>query len=289
MPSQINVNSVIPYTGVTVDINGATIKGTAQFIQINNSLSPIPSTTSVVIGPFAGQNLNSGTFGNTILGWGTGGSVSTGSDNTLIGSSSGSHVTTGGANVYIGSGAGANVNPIGGNTYIGNQAGNGVAGASNTLIGSNAGTGVGATNQNITCLGSGANPSSSSVSHEITLGNISVTTLRCAATSITALSDARDKKDVTDLRAGLDFVKSLRPVEFVWDDRREEGRHDVVDFGFIAQDLKAAQEDADMAETLQLVYESNPERLEASYGKLVPVLVQAIKDLAAKVETLENK
>jgi len=38
-----------------------------------------------------------------------------------------------------------------------------------------------------------------------------------------------------------------------------------------------------------LVYESNPEKLEASYGKLVPILVKAIQELTAKVEALEAK
>ena len=36
-----------------------------------------------------------------------------------------------------------------------------------------------------------------------------------------------------------------------------------------------------------LVYDVNPDKLEAGYGKLIPVLVQAIKDLSAKVNLLE--
>ena len=54
-------------------------------------------------------------------------------------------------------------------------------------------------------------------------------------------------------------------------------------------DLKAAQEDANLDNILKLVYESNPEKLEASYGKLVPILVKAVQELAAKVEQLEGK
>jgi hypothetical protein len=81
----------------------------------------------------------------------------------------------------------------------------------------------------------------------------------------------------------------LKPVEFVWNERDEEGRHDIKDFGFIAQDLKKSQEDAGLSETLKLVYESNPEKLEASYGKLIPILVKAIQELSAKVEALEAK
>ena len=53
--------------------------------------------------------------------------------------------------------------------------------------------------------------------------------------------------------------------------------------------LATAQEDAKLAETLKLVYEENPEKLEASYGKLIPILVKAIQELSAKVEILENK
>ena len=56
------------------------------------------------------------------------------------------------------------------------------------------------------------------------------------------------------------------------------------DLGFIAQDLQELDD-----ENLQLVYSNNPEKLEASYGRLIPVLVKAIQDLSAKVTELENK
>ena len=36
-----------------------------------------------------------------------------------------------------------------------------------------------------------------------------------------------------------------------------------------------------------LVYDNNPDRLEASYGTLIPILVKAIQDLSEKVTTLE--
>jgi len=36
------------------------------------------------------------------------------------------------------------------------------------------------------------------------------------------------------------------------------------------------------------VYDKNPDKLEASYGRLVPVLVKAIQELSAKVTALEN-
>ena len=134
-----------------------------------------------------------------------------------------------------------------------------------------------------------AYPAGVNSNNSVTLGNASITTLRCAVTSITSLSDARDKKDVAPIELGLDFVKELNPVKFVWNDRDESGKHDVADSGFIAQDLKSLEDKYNASEVLKLVYDENPEKLEASYGRLVPVLVQAIKDLAAKVEQLENK
>jgi hypothetical protein len=150
-------------------------------------------------------------------------------------------------------------------------------------------------------LGYQAYASSFTVSNEITLGNSSIATLRCAVTSITSLSDERDKKDITDLEYGLDFIESLQPKQFVWDHRPEttididEDGNEVEkeiknankgkkDFGFIAQDVQPLDNDV-----LRLVYNENPDKLEMSYGKLVPILVKAVKELSDKVKALEAK
>ena len=77
----------------------------------------------------------------------------------------------------------------------------------------------------------------------------------------------------------------MRPTEGL-DGEMVEGRKDDPDTGFIAQDLKAAQEELGIT-IPGLVYEVNPEKLEAGYGKLLPVLVKAIQELSAKVEALE--
>ena len=82
------------------------------------------------------------------------------------------------------------------------------------------------------------------------------------------------------------------PIWITWDNRPEtdadgeeyfsanKGKKDI---GFIAQELQTVDD-----EWLNLVYDSNPNRLEASYGKLIPVLVKAIKELKARVEALES-
>jgi hypothetical protein len=83
------------------------------------------------------------------------------------------------------------------------------------------------------------------------------------------------------------FIDSLRPVKFKWDTRDGNGKDGTYDAGFIAQDLQSAQSTSD-AEYLKMVMDSNPDRLEARYGQLIPVLVQAIKDLKSEIETLKS-
>jgi hypothetical protein len=159
-------------------------------------------------------------------------------------------------------------------------------GTRSTAIGSGAGSTT-RLGTNSTAIGNGANPSTNDVANEITLGNSSIETLRCQVTTITALSDARDKKDITTLNAGLDFVSKLKPVAFTWN-MRDGGKVDIEDTGFIAQDLQQTQQDTGIT-IPGLVYESNPDKLEAAYGKLIPVLVKAIQELSAEVANLKSQ
>jgi len=285
----LNVDIINPLTGPMVEVNGLNIKKANDTVYLGNSTTPPTGTDSVIVGQLAGLTLTgsnnvaigkfamylSTTASTTVaIGGGAGQSLTTGTGNTFIGGTSGTNVTTGGANTCVGQQAGSTLSA---NAFT------------NTFIGGNAGTNVlNITGQGNMCLGHASAPSSASVNHEITLGSSSIAALRCAVTSITSLSDARDKKEVTELSAGLDFVNTLKPVEFVWDDRNEEGKHDVKDFGFIAQDLKKSQEDAKKAEVLKLVYDENPEKLEASYGKLIPILVKAIQELSEEVKQLKK-
>jgi len=201
------------------------------------------------------------------------------------------------------------------NVALGFYSGYNVTGSGNTLIGTNSGN-TGTNNltsgSNNTLIGNDSAASSATVSNEFTLGNSSISTLRCAVTSITSLSDQRDKSDIKDLTYGLDFIDSLQPREFVWDNRseiklqqvkdedgngvfdeNEEPLYEEVqfhssnkgkkDFGFVAQEVQELDDD-----TLRLVYNSNPDKLEMSYGKLVPILVKAIQELKAEIETLKS-
>lgn len=236
-----------------------------------------------------------------------------GENNVGIGASAFSGNVTGDYNVAVGAYSGTNVTGAAQfNTYIGGQAGyfagqSGYAPQKNVYIGSlaaqhfaqasyctiigadtgGASSGNTATGDNNTCLGYQAAISALSVSNEITLGNSSISALRCQVTSITSLSDARDKTDIEDLPAGLDFVNELRPVKFTWN-MRDGAKVNEPDTGFIAQDLQSVQENTGI-DIPGLVYDTNPEKLEAAYGKLIPVLVKSIQELTAKVNELENR
>lgn len=188
-----------------------------------------------------------------------------GVNNTFVGQSSGVENTTGSNNVFIGIGAGS------GNTF----------GHCNTAIGSNAGINN-LTGCNNTFLGNNSSPATSNSSNTIILGNSSITCIRAQVTTISALSDARDKTDVEELPLGIQFIMDLRPVKFTWN-MRDGGKVGVEDSGFIAQEVAALEDNNGVTQWLDMVGRENPEKLEVKPAKLIPILVKAIQDLNNKL------
>jgi len=187
---------------------------------------------------------------------------STATCNTAVGFSALSSATTGGYNTAIGCQAGSSV----------------ITGANNTL------------------LGYQASPGSASDSNEICLGNSAIKQIRCAVSSISAVSDARDKRNIRDLPLGLDFLMTVRPRLYNWD-RREWYKDEKSDgskmektptAGFVAQEMDKAESNAD-ADWLRLVVKSNPNKLEITPGNLLPVMVKAIQDLKTENDALKNE
>ena len=168
-----------------------------------------------------------------------------------------------------------------------------ITGNFNTALGGGAGSTI-TTGSNLICIGFQSEPTSGSAIGQITLGNGSITTLRCNTQTITALSDIRDKKNITDLSLGLDFITKLKPRQFNWD-RRDWYENNESDgskmkeeptAGFIAQELDEIQ-NKEHAEWLNLVLKDNPEKWEATYGNLLPIMVKAIQELAVENEQLK--
>ena len=240
------------------------------------------SSYNTCIGYRAGNNITTGQYNLIAGGNSIGASVTTGSGNVLLCSNIGN--TSGSYNTYVGYNAGYSTSGSN-NVIVGagpNYPGYSVNGSSNVIIGDYAGYSVNGNN----CIIIGQNAAGTGANNEITLGHTSIATIRCNTQTISSLSDGRDKTEVTELPEGLEFINSLNPVKFKWQTRDGNGKDGTYEAGFIAQDLQSAQSTSD-ADYLGLVMDENPERLEASYGKLVPMLVKAIQQLKSEVDQLK--
>ena len=120
--------------------------------------------------------------------------------------------------------------------------------------------------------------------------NASGTTGEIRATNdITAFysSDERLKQNIADLEGALDKVNAMRGVTFDWKELSEEERktihsHEGHDLGVIAQEVQAVYP--------ELVHQRDHGYLSVDYVKLTAVLIQAVKELNAKVEAcMANK
>ena len=90
-------------------------------------------------------------------------------------------------------------------------------------------------------------------------------------------SDANAKRDITPLEYGLDAVRRLRPVSFNWNDVASP--HKTI--GLIAQEVRPV--------ISEVVYDDaidEKSRLSIAYTNLIPVLINAIQELAEQLDAL---
>lgn len=259
-----NFSTYIGYSAGSIGVAGYSVAIGTNALQS----CALASGLNVAIGD---ESLRWCTSSNNVgVGTYTLGSATSASYNTAIGVYAGYAVTTGSSNVFIGKHAGYVSQPT-------------TTGSANTFVGYQAG-GNSSSMQNSTSLGSLA---LCTANDQVTLGGSSISALRCQVTTITALSDERDKTNIKDIPAGLNFLEAVRPVEYDWN-MRDGGKVGVHDFGFIAQELQKAQKDTGII-VPNLVYDVDEDRLEAGYGALLPIMVKAIQELSEKVKQLEAK
>lgn len=160
------------------------------------------------------------------------------------------------------------------NTALGTQALiDCTTGSNNTCIGSNSGT-SGSPSGSIT-----------TASNQVCIGNNDVTNAFIKV-AWTITSDLRDKTNLKPIIHGLDFVNQLKPTEFQF--RKERGSEEIqeggrIHYGFIAQDILALEGDKPV-----IIGNNDVERLNYTESNLIPVLVNAIKELTARVQALES-
>jgi len=97
-------------------------------------------------------------------------------------------------------------------------------------------------------------------------------------------SDVRLKENVQTLTDGLSVVTKLRPVTFQY--KAEYSKDTAVQPGFIAQELQQAMAGKDYVDG---VVQSGPEYLNVAYQSLIPVLVKAIQELKAELDSVKTE
>jgi hypothetical protein len=124
------------------------------------------------------------------------------------------------------------------------------------------------------------------------LGNNNITSLYCNVTSITNVSDERDKKNIINMDEYkiLDTLTKIDPVKFIWNPRDQNANKGKKTIGFTAQNLQEAFEKSEFYEYIKNLVDSNdPEKLKINQNDLLPIIVQAIKELIIENNMLEKK
>jgi hypothetical protein len=200
-------------------------------------------------------------IGNTAVGKQASCSTTTGDRNTSVGNDAHRRNSTGSHNVAIGD----------------NALQNGTTGCNNIAIGENA-----ASTTALPAAPLGFNNITTEC-NRITMGNDSHD---CALIKIawTVVSDCRDKTCFKEVPHGIDFVRALKPTEYQFKKKRDLDEPDGVKrYGFLAQDIMALEgEDPVVASA------DDPNKLKYNEAHMVPILVNAIKDLADEIEQIKD-
>jgi hypothetical protein len=270
-------------------------------------------TYNLAIGYQAADALTGGDD-NIMIGKEAGGATTTGNDNVYIG------LVANGAteNVAVGNGALKVLTDAKYSVGVGHDAGKAITtGFGNTCIGWNNGV-QSTTGDYNTYLGYGAGATASDTTRAIAIGqdvraasndfsfgktsNV-VTNDFDADADWSRSSDERLKTNIEDSTLGLEFIKDLRPVKFKWkpstdvpqeltSEYHEENQKnlDVTMHGFIAQEVKAAIDThGDTTFGGWHLDKGDGKTQRTKKNMFIMPLINAVKELSAKVDTLETE
>jgi hypothetical protein len=105
-------------------------------------------------------------------------------------------------------------------------------------------------------------------------------------TTVQSISDVRLKENVKDATDGLDVVNALRPVRFDW--KQGYGNDRKNQLGFIAQEVETVFPDA-VDEWSKVLQDDTEAYKTVGPSALIPVLVKAIQELHAEIESLKQR
>ena len=290
----------ISYSGTALPVlnggTGLTSPGTSGNVLTSNGsgwVSSAPSggsltglTTSLTTRLGVGTNAGTG-FNNVLVG--TENIVTTGNGNTAVGYQAIYNATSAFQNVAIGYYSMPSAINGNANTGVGtNSLRLLTSGSYNVALGHSALNDITTGSGNI---GIGMKDSSGSYApvFTVTTQNDRVVMGSSAVTNAyvqvawTVVSDARDKTNFASVPHGLNFVEQLNPIAYQFKtSRQDDTPTGIVRYGFKAQDILALE-----GENSVVIDAEDSEKLRINSDSLIPILVNAIKELSARVAALE--
>lgn len=107
-----------------------------------------------------------------------------------------------------------------------------------------------------------------------------------ASGDVIAYSDPRLKRNITNISNALDKVLSLNGVNFTWIEHERLGKSGKADVGILSTEVDKVMPEAVHKDTLEI---DGVKYQQVAYDKLIPLLIEAVKELNAKVIDLETK
>jgi hypothetical protein len=134
-------------------------------------------------------------------------------------------------------------------------------------------------------------------------GQFSVTSagvISATNTTVQSISDERLKKDIADFSGGLNIVKAMKPKTYKWKNPQYHNDKDDTQYGFVAQELLTISNAEKMNMVIvddanTMMYENEKDLLTdgkahiSGYQEKDAIYVSAVKELSAKVDTLETE
>ncbi|MDN5217318.1 tail fiber domain-containing protein [Fulvivirgaceae bacterium BMA12] len=258
-----------------------------SFFGYNSGYNNTSGDNNVFLGSASGESNTSG-FNNTFVGVWSGATNTTGWHNTCLGLNAGSYNVSGNLNTYVGSGAGISNNGSN-NVFLGSQSGHRAQNSSgNVFIGNRAGYYETQSNKLYIANNSTTIPL---IYGDFTTGRIGLGSRNLTgfyrlyisgsafATGLWLSSDKRFKTNGKDIQGALDKIKSIKGRSFEYKKSKKlEARafNEGEQLGFYAQELQKVFP--------ELVQEDNEGFLAVNYIGLIPVLVEAVKELQVSDE-----
>jgi len=140
----------------------------------------------------------------------------------------------------------------------------------------------GVTNENVigyAAVGQGSNT--------FTLGNSSISSFYAGTSTITSISDERDKKDISIVNNAINIIENIVPIVYEWNPRDKDCNKTEKECGFSAQNLLEVQNNVE--QYLDLVDINDLNNLKIKRDNLIPIILKCIQELSNEYDILEKK